>query len=158
MNGRSAFNASPCLGFLPFLAGQWGWCSPWDPLSPRLCREFTPNPAGPGSCGPVPIRRLRGAPMQVSQDVARCWLQTPGLFWKSFRATPWPCRLKPVVFSSVGAGLHRSAVPEPLPALLLRGDWSCQVLIWSLPWRRSRPARRLTFTRGCSAKALGRKI
>lgn len=28
-----------------------------------------------------------------------------------FRGTPWPCCLKPVVFSSVGAGLHRSAVP-----------------------------------------------
>uniref|UniRef100_A0A8C0VLU4 Melanocyte inducing transcription factor n=1 Tax=Cyanistes caeruleus TaxID=156563 RepID=A0A8C0VLU4_CYACU len=32
-----------------------------------------------------------------------------------------------------------SAVPEPLPAVLLPGDWSCQVLIWSLPWRHSRP-------------------
>ncbi|XP_038005560.1 microphthalmia-associated transcription factor isoform X4 [Motacilla alba alba] len=30
---------------------------------------------------------------------------------ESFRGTPRPCCLKPVVFSSVGAGLHRSAVP-----------------------------------------------
>lgn len=40
------------------------------------------------------------------------------------------------LFSLVGAGLHRSAGLAGwalLPVLLLHGDWSCQVLIWSHP-------------------------
>lgn len=40
------------------------------------------------------------------------------------------------LFSLIGAGLHRSAGLAGwalLPVLLLHGDWSCQVLIWSHP-------------------------
>lgn len=83
----------------PLLINEWKKCFQCQPVS-----SVSPSPCGavrvvqplgsaqptavPGihrkSCGSVPIRRLCGAPMQVRQDVARCWLQTPGLFWSPF--------------------------------------------------------------------------
>lgn len=162
----------------PLLINEWEkrfQCQPVSWVSPIPCGAVrVVQPLGsaqpsavpgiyPKSCGSG-ILRPRAHPEAARRSHAgepgRGKMLTPNswVVLEVLSCYPRPCRLKPVVFSSVGAGLHRSAVPEPLPALLLRGDWSCQVLIWSLPWRRSRPARRLTFTRECSAKALGRKI
>lgn len=57
------------FGFSHSLRGGEGGAAPGDPLSPRRCREFTPNPADPGSRRSVPIGRLRGAPMQVRRGM-----------------------------------------------------------------------------------------
>lgn len=155
MNGRSAFNASPFLGFLPFLTGRWRWCSPWHPLSPRQCREFTPNPADPGifpklgfaaSCASVPIgRRLHAGETGMQQGAdpkllgvlscsplppARCFLL--GRCW---------------IAQVCGAGSRCSV-----------GIGVARSLSGASPGDTAGPGRRLTFTRGAQQKALGHKI
>lgn len=64
-------------------------------------REFSPNSGLQHPARPCPSG---GGSMQVRQGCSK--MLTPNS-WESFRAPP--C-LQPVVFSSVGAGLHRSAV------------------------------------------------
>lgn len=62
----------------------------------------------------VSDRSLCNTLSQVRQEVVRCWLRTSGLFWSPFvipEDLVRGCLNPQLLFSSVGAGLHRSAVP-----------------------------------------------
>lgn len=156
MNGRSAFNAIPRLPFLPFLQQavclqevqqRWfsGWAWVWASHSaPQECWEFIIEYQVGSDLGllqthtllpGVFIRTLCHTLMQVRQDVARCWHWTSGLVW-SLCGTWRPCAWLPQpvlgrcwIAQVCSAGRHQAL----LPVLLLHGDWSCQVLIWSHP-------------------------
>lgn len=146
----------------PLLINEWEKCSQCQPafsVSPDLQRVVHP---GDGSedhaqphCSAEHLSVLAADPCLAPGCLHQEFVQYPhagearcsemlGLnFWavpEYFRDLWRPCAWlfqPPLLFSSsVGAGLHRSAVlagTRHLPVFLLHGDWSCQVLIWSHP-------------------------